>query len=163
MNRYRKGAAVALFAASTAFVMGVLASPATAAAQTFKQHETEDVTGAVFTCAGGDLTVTAGTISVSVEGVLDEQGVFHITGTIVPHGVTLTDGTNTYTLSGAEWFGGKTLDPDSDAFIEFTDTDHFVIRSSSGGVYAKVQFVTHVSPNGTSFAFARGTCQTPED
>jgi hypothetical protein len=150
-------------AAATACAAIAIAAPAEASAQTFKDHETFSPVGDVFTCTGGNLTVTGGTISQAIEGVMDGQGVFHITGTIVPHGVTLTDGTNSYTITGADWFGGKSLDPDGNLTIVSTDTEHFVIRSASGGLYAKVQLVEHMSPNGNSFSFDRGSCETPND
>jgi len=44
-----------------------------------------------------------------------------------------------------------------------TETDHFVIRNTTGGVYAKVQVVMHFSPNGNYFAFDRGSCEAPAD
>jgi hypothetical protein len=163
MNLHRSITGFGLLAAASATAAFALAGPAQAQAQTFKDHETFDVTGAVFSCTGGDLTVTGGTISQTVEGVQDGQGIFHITGTLVPHNVTLTDGTNSYRLSGADWFGGKSANPDSDVVIVSTDTEHFVIRSASGGVYAKVQIVEHVSQNGKSFSFDRGACETPQD
>lgn len=162
MTPTNKAGTVAMAAAAAACVFGALASPASAAAQTFKDHESFDATGGVFTCTGGDLTITGGTVSQSIEGVEDGQGVFHITGTIVPHNVTLTDGTNTYYLSGASWFGGKSLDPDGNLTIESTDTSHFVIRNASGGVYSKVQLVEHMNGD-HSFSFNRGACMEPND
>jgi len=128
-----------------------------------QDHETFNPTGDVFSCQGGGLTVTGGTISQTIEGVVDGQGINHITGSLVPHNVTLTDGTNSYTITGADWFGGKALDPDGNLLIVSTDTEHFVIRSASGGVYAKVQIVEHHSPNGKSFTFDRGACETAQD
>lgn len=160
MKQYLTRSAIGLLAVSAVCAMGALTSPANAAAQTFKDHESFDVSGAVFPCQGGDLTVTAGSISQTVEGVQDGQGTFHITGTLVPHGVTLTDGTNTYSVSGADWFGGKSLDPDGNLIIVSTDTSHFVIRNASGGVYAMVQITEHMSANNT-FVFDRGQCETP--
>jgi hypothetical protein len=76
--------------------------------------------------------------------------------------VTLTDGTNTYTLSGASWFGATSTDPEGVPAVA-TETDHFVIRNASGGVYAKVQVVMHQSPNGDFFVFDGGSCEAPAD
>ena len=73
-----------------------------------------------------------------------------------------TDGTNTYTLSGASWFGATAPDPEAMPTVS-TETDHFVIRNTTGGVYAKVQVVMHFSPNGNYFAFDRGSCEAPAD
>ena len=163
MRLNRSAAVLATTAVSTACLVGLLAGPASAAAQTFKDHETFNPTGDVFTCQGGDLTVTGGSVSQTVEGNVDGQGIYHMTGTIVPHAVTLTDGTNTYTLSGASWFGGKSASPEGDAMIVATSTDHFVIHGPDGGVYAKVQVVEHLSPNGKMVSFDIGQCEEPQD
>jgi len=150
--------------AAAAALIGI-AGPAHASATTFKQHDSFNPTGQVFDCSPTDLTVTGGTVTEMFEGAQDANGVFHFTGTIVPHDVTLTDGTSTYTLSGASWFGAtatQTDDPEGMPTVS-TETDHFVIRNASGGVYAKVQLVMHLSPNGDSFVFDRGQCEEPQD
>ncbi len=124
-------------------------------------HLTEDVTGQVFTCTGGNLTIDSGSISIVQHENVDAQGVMHVTGTITPQDVTLSDAAgNHYSISGAQWFGGKAVSEDSP--ILFTDTEHFVIHSASGGVYARVQSVTHFSQNGASFSFDKGSCQPPQ-
>lgn len=148
-------------AALAAAALAATAAPAHASALPFKEHDSFDATGAVFTCSGGDLTATSGTVRESFEGVQDANGSVHFTGTIVPLGVNLTDGTNSYVLSGASWFGGSGSDPDHPTVT--TETDHFVIRYASGGVYAKVQVVLHQSPNGNFFVFDRGSCEEPQD
>lgn len=153
---------LATTAVSSGCVFGVLAGPANAAAQTFKDHETIPAVGDVFTCQGGDLTVTSGYITQAIEGSVDGHGVYHVTGTIVPHDVTLTDGTNTYTISGASWFGSSSTSPDGMPTVA-TETDHFVIHNADGGVYATVQLVEHISPNGTMIDFDLGQCEQPQD
>jgi hypothetical protein len=162
MSKHRPAAAAAALAAAGC-LLGALAAPALAAAQPFSDRQTQNVAGDVFTCKGGNLTVTAGTITITVHGVQDGQKIFHITGTVVPHDVTLTDGTHHYTLSGAEWFGGKSLDDNDNLTIQSTETDHFVIRKAGGGLYAKVQLVEHWSAKHHSFVFDRGSCQPPSD
>ncbi len=157
------GAVAAATAAATA-VIGV--GPAAAAAEHFKVHDSVDVAGAVFSCAGGDITVTGGTITEVVVGTTDAQGVFHITGTVVPHDVTAADAAgNTYTISGASWFGSTaTGDPEAGGqIIVLTDTEHFVLHGADGGVYAKVQSVEHLSPNGNIISFDFGACEPPSD
>jgi hypothetical protein len=150
--------------AAAAIALASLAGPANASAMTFKQHDSFDPTGSVFTCTPTDLAVTGGMVNESFEGAQDANGVVHFTGTIVTHDVTLTDGTNSYTLSGASWFGSTASDPDPQAPPTVaTETDHFVIRDASGGVYAKVQLVMHQSPNGDYFEFNRGSCMAPTD
>jgi hypothetical protein len=137
--------------------------PAQAAASTETDHSSFPAAGAVFACQSGALTAVSGVVDQSIHTTIDGQGIFHITGTIVPHGVTLTDAVgNIYTLSGASWFGGKGSADESSILVS-TDTNHFVIHDATGGVYAKVQFVEHLSPNGKSFSFDRGACEEPVD
>ena len=159
MQLGRSAAAFALLAGAAAVLVGPLAGSAGAAAQAFRERSSFDPTGDVFACQPTDLTVTGGVVNESFNGVQDAQGVFHFTSTVVPHDVTMTDGVHTYTLSGAQWFGGSGTDPN--APVVATDTDHFVIRDASGGVYAKVQVVSHISPNGTGFSFDLGSCEAP--
>ena len=71
MKLHSKVSAVALFAAATACAIGAVAGPAAAATQTFHDHLTFDLTGAVLACQGGNLTVTGGTLTESDEAVLD--------------------------------------------------------------------------------------------
>jgi hypothetical protein len=151
---------LALGVASAMCAAAVTAAPAQAAALTDTEHSTFDATGATFNCLSGPLTVTSGVVDQVMHFTLDNTGVGHYTGTLVPHGVTLTDAQgNTYTLSGASWFGGSGTDPNSP--IVATDTEHFLIRNATGGVYAKVQIVDHISPNGKSFTLDMGSCQPP--
>ena len=159
MKLYRKASAAALFTASIACALGALTGPASASATTFKERVSFDPTGAVFSCESADLTVTGGIVTESLESVQDAQGTTHLTYTIVPHDATLTDGTNTYTLSGSAPLAA-TIGPDGE-FVVVTDPTHFVIRNSSGGVYAMVQVVEHFSPDGHSFVFDRGSCEAP--
>lgn len=156
-KRLVKGAAV------LATALCAIATPALASGMTLTSHATVPATGLPFACVGGNtLTATGGTLDMVNHANQDAQGVYHVTGTVTPHGVTLQDGSgNVYTLSGAGWFGGKATDPAGMTMIVGGDTEHFVIRDSQGGVYAKVQMVMHVSPNGDSFVFDRGTCEPP--
>lgn len=151
-----------LTAVSALGAIGLAAGAAVAApALNDTQHLTEDVTGQVFTCAGGDLTIDSGSISIVQHENVDGQGIFHITATITPQDVVLSDAAgNRYSISGAQWFGGKAVSEDTP--ILFTDTEHFVIHSAGGGVYAKVQSVSHFSQNGASFSFDKGSCQPPQ-
>jgi hypothetical protein len=148
-------------AAASVALIG-LAGPAQASAMTFHEHDSFDPTGQVFTCSPTDLTVTGGTVDEYFAGAQDANGVTHFTGTIVPHDVTLTDGTSTFTLSGASWFGATASSPDAEPTVS-TETDHFVIHNADGGVYAMVQVVMHLSPNGNFFDFDGGQCEEPTD
>ncbi|HET7683647.1 MAG TPA: hypothetical protein VFK34_08285 [Marmoricola sp.] len=161
---FRSLALVAPLVALSSIALAGIASPANASAMTFKEHDSFDPTGTVFACEPTDLVVTSGMVRETFAGAQDANGVVHFTGTIVPKNVTLTDGTNTYTLSGATWFGSTASSPDPEAPPTVaTETDHFVIRNADGGVYAKVQIVMHQSPNGNYYDFDRGSCEAPAD
>lgn len=145
-------------------VPALLAGSAGAQAQTFKDHESFDATGAIFACGTGDIAVTSGSVTNSIEATLDASGVFHITGTGTVHDVTAEDTAgNTYTITGAGWFGGKGIgtDPNTAQWIVFTDTADFVIHDASGRMYATVQAVEHLSPNGNILSFDFGSCEAP--
>jgi hypothetical protein len=63
--------------------------------------------------------------------------------------VTLADASgHAYTLSAAGWFGAKGTS-ETDILVA-TTTEHLVIHTASGGVYAKVQAVEHfnITPAG---------------
>src|ERR671926_1832361 len=97
----------ALAAAATALVVALPATAAGSAGST--QVTTFDPTGAVFTCPGTNYTVLGGTIRSVFHDSIAANGSEHVTGTISPLGVTLTDGTtnSVYRLAGASWFGGN--------------------------------------------------------
>src|SRR5436309_4370493 len=98
-----------------------------------------DPTGAVFTCPGTDYTILpGGTIRSVMHDSFAANGSEHVTGTIAPFGVTLTDGTTStvYRLAGASWFGGNINNVNGKA--EFSDTEFFNILAPNGGVVAKV-------------------------
>jgi hypothetical protein len=150
-----------LAAVAVALVMALPANAAGNAGTT--QVSTFDPTGAVFTCPGTDYTVLGGIVRSVFHDSFAGNGSEHVTGTISPVGVTLSDGTtNTvYRLSGASWFGGNFN------FVngryEFTDTEFFNILAPSGGVVAKVAGVEHMGSGGSDFSFIFGQCETPQD
>jgi hypothetical protein len=126
------------------------------------QTTTFDPTGAMFTCAGGtDYTVTGGVARSIFHDSIGANGAEHVTGTIALNGVTATDGTATYRIVGATWFGGN-VNPTTGQF-EFTDTGHFNILDSSGDVVGRVSTVEHMGAHGASFSFDFGNCESPQD
>lgn len=160
--RYKLFAVLATLAVvAVAMVVALPASAAGNAGTT--QVTTFDPTGAVFTCPGVDYTVLGGTIHSVFHDSLAANGSEHVTGTISPIGVTLTDGTtNTvYRLSGASWFGGNFNEVNGK--FEFTDTEFFNIIGPTGGVVAKVAGVEHMSSGGSNFSFTFGQCEAPQD
>jgi len=115
--------------------------------------------GLTVTCGTTVLTGTGGTASLVFHESTDARGIFHVTGTgTVTQGRLQDTAGNIYSISGANWFGGSTTDPDANEAIVFTSTDKFVIRTATGGVFGMVNFVEHVSPSGKYFAFDFGTC-----
>ena len=159
-------ARMAIAAAGAAAAVSFWAAPAGASATSSTEHTSFDPNGAVFACQGGDLKVTGGTVYQVFHINQDARGIEHVTGTITPRHVTLTDTAgNAYTLSGAAWFGAK--GPSETDIVVATDTEHFVIHTASGGVYAKVQVIEHVNvtPGGkvNVKSFNLGGCQPPQD
>src|SRR5438874_12624111 len=90
-----------LAAAAAALVVALPANAAGNAGTT--QVTTFDPTGAVFTCPGTDYTVLGGTVRSIFHDSIAANGSEHVTGTISPVGVTLSDGTSNkiYRLAGA--------------------------------------------------------------
>lgn len=153
---------VALAAIAVAMVVAMPAGAAGNAGSA--QVSTFDPTGAVFSCSNGtNYTVLGGTVKSVMRDAFDATGVEHVTGTITPIGVTLTDGTSStvYRLAGASWFGGS-FDEATGKFVT-TDTAFFNILGPSGGPVARVAAVEHFSSGGTNFSMTFGQCQTPQD
>jgi hypothetical protein len=143
--RYKAVAVLAALAALTvALVVTVPAGAAGNAGTT--QVTTFDPTGAVFTCPNTNYTVLGGTVRSVMHDSFAANGSEHVTGTIAPIGVTLTDGTTStvYRLAGASWFGGN-INPAAGKY-EFADTEFFNILSPSGGVVARVAGVEPAHP-----------------
>src|SRR2546423_11534263 len=129
--------AAILAALAVVAVALVVALPASAAGNAgTTQVTTFDPTGAVFTCPGTNYTVLGGTIRSVFHDSFAANGSEHVTGTIAPIGVTLTDGTTStvYRLAGASWFGGNVNQANGKA--EFGDTQVFNILAPHRGAAA---------------------------
>jgi hypothetical protein len=149
--------------AAMAIAMAV-AGPASAAGSAgTTQVSTFDPTGAVFTCPDTNYTVLGGSVRSIFHDSIAANGSEHVTGTIAPTGVTLTDGTTStvYRLAGASWFGGN-FNSANGKFV-FTDTEFFNILGPSGGAVARVAGVEHMSSGGSNFSFTFGACEPPQD
>jgi hypothetical protein len=152
---------VAVAAIAVALVVVLPAGAAGNAGST--QVATFDPTGATFPCTNGTTyTVTGGVVRSVFHQSGDATGGGHVTGTISPVGVTLSDGTtNTvYRLAGASWFGGSF---NANGNFVTTDTAFFNILGPSGGPVAKVAAVEHSSSDGANWSFNFGQCTTPDD
>jgi hypothetical protein len=161
---YMSHKAVAVLAALAAMAAALtLALPAGAAGNAGSTVVSNfDPTGAVFTCPGTDYTVLGGTVRTVMHFSTGANGSQHVTGTISPIGVTLSDGSTdtTYLLSGASWFGGNFNVVNQKG--EFGDTEFFNIIAPGGGVVAKVAGVVHSGTGGSDVSFTFGACQSPQ-
>jgi hypothetical protein len=160
--KYRLTAVLAALAAiAVAMVVALPAGAAGNAGST--QVTTFDPTGAVFSCSNGtNYTVLGGTVKSVFHDSFDGAGGEHVTGTISPTGVTLTDGTSgaIYRLAGASWFGGSFTA--AGKFV-MSDTGHFNILGPSGGAVGQVSTVEHFSSGGTNFSMSFGQCSEPQN
>jgi hypothetical protein len=128
-------------------------------AENSTQHTTSDPTGAVFSCANGDLSVTGGVIDETSRFATDGDGTLHITYTITPHDVTAEDALGTpYKITGASH---TTADIVGDELRRVTDSSHFVI-SGPDGIYGSVSLVDHYSASSRSFTMTLGDCIPPQ-
>jgi hypothetical protein len=120
-------------------------------------HEVVDVTGDLFVCDEAEYTVVSGEIRIVIHFGETANGNMNFTGTVTPMNVIVTDGTDTFKVKGAEWFGG-TFNANTGG-EQFTDTDKFQIVGSGDSV----NVVSHFSPNGNEFEFDFGSCASPAD
>jgi hypothetical protein len=139
----------------------VAALPAIAGGSNGAQVTTFDPTGAQFTCTGATYTAIGGSVQQVLRDSFDATGTEHFTGTVTPKGVTLTDGTSTYRLTGATWFGG-TFNEATGHFVA-TDTGHFNIIAADGSVVGRVSTVEHAGASGSNFSFDFGNCEQPNN
>lgn len=119
--------------------------------------------GAGITCTNGTTTVTyvptGGYLHMAFHDSFDSTGAEHVTGTLNPVGLTLSDGTTqtVYKASGALWFGGY-LRPDG-SFVA-TDTG-FINIIANGVIVDRVASIDHAYLNGGGFSFDFGSCAPP--
>lgn len=125
------------------------------------QITTFDATGAQFACTDATYTAVGGVVQQVIRDGFDATGAEHVTGTITPKGVTLTDGTSLFRLVGASWFGGS-FNEATGHFV-FTDTGDLTIIAADGTVVGRVSTVEHAGSNGSSFSFDFGNCEAPND
>jgi hypothetical protein len=155
--RYR----VLLVLTSIAVIAAALVVVLPANAGTGAEVTTFDPTGAQFACTDATYTAVGGVVQQVLRDSFDANGGEHVTGTITPKGVTLTDGTSLFRLVGASWFGGS-FNEATGHFV-FTDTGDFNIIAADGTVVGRVSTVEHAGSNGSSFSFDFGNCQPPND
>jgi hypothetical protein len=140
-------------------ILGGLASVASPAAGATDLHQVIDVVGAVFPCAGGDLTVTSGYLIHDVRYTVDAQGVYHVSLTSIPRNLTLTDGAATYTITGAD-HQQASFPADPNAPFDFHAGDNLEVHTATGALYAQVRLLIHIQADHT-FGWDVGSCSIP--
>jgi hypothetical protein len=119
-------------------------------------HDEFSVVGDVFVCDGATYTITEGTVK-SVEHFTEAaNGNTSITGTSTPVGVVATDGTSTFRIVGAVWFGASFNVNTGTGPETFTGKLQIV---GAGGKADSVNITAHVSPNGDVNEFDFGSCE----
>jgi hypothetical protein len=119
-------------------------------------HEEFSVVGDVFVCDGATYTITEGTVKSVVHETEAANGNTSITGTSTPVGVVATDGTSTFRIVGAVWFGASFNVNTGTGPETFTAKLQIV---GAGGKADSVNVTFHVSPNGDVNAFDFGSCE----
>jgi len=116
----------------------------------------EDATGDVIVCADTTYTATSGSLRFIVHEGASASGNVNFTITVVPLDIVLTDGSGSFSVGGAVWFGFA-LNAQSGAG-QSTLTAFLQIVEQGGGIVDSVQVLVHVSPNGDVTAFDFGSC-----
>lgn len=153
MNRIRMLGYGALLAVTI-----LVAAPAAALAAG-ATHDEFSIAGTVFPCPDATYTVQSGTIKEVLQEVQSQSGNRMFTVTEVPHHVVMVDQEGaTYTMRGAIWFGGVTVDNTGAELI--TATHNLEIVARGGGVADSIRLVERIR-NGQFISHEFGTCQLP--
>jgi len=101
-------------------------------------------------------TITSGTVK-SVEHITEAaNGNTSVTGTSTPVGVVASDGSSTFRIVGAVWFGASFNVNTGTGPQTFTAKLQII---GAGGKADSVNVTFHVSPNGDVNEFDFGTCE----
>jgi hypothetical protein len=119
-------------------------------------HDEMPVAGDVFLCEGATYTITSGTVKFVEHFTEAANGNLSITGTSTPRGVVATDGTSTFRIVGAVWFGASFNANTGTGPETFTAKLQVV---GPGGTADNVNITFHVSPNGDVNFFDFGSCE----
>jgi hypothetical protein len=132
-----------------AFFVVLVVPPAASAATA---HESFDVTGTVFPCPTHTYTVTSGAIKIVMHESVDASGTGHFTETETPDHVSLVDEAgNAYSLTGAIWFGGHSID-------ELLTATHMLNIVGRGGISDSIRLVERFR-NGQLISHEFGSCE----
>ena len=150
MNRIRILGYGALLA-----IASLVAVPAAALAAG-ATHDEVSIAGTVFVCPDATYTVQSGTIKSVAQKVQSQSGNQMVTVTETPqHVVMVGQQGATYTMRGAIWFGGVTIDNTGAELI--TATHNLEIIARGGGVADSIRLVERIR-NGEFISHEFGTC-----
>jgi hypothetical protein len=150
MKRIRVLACGALLAIATLAV-----APAAALADG-ATHNEFSIAGGVFVCPDATYTFQSGTIREVLQEVQSPSGNRMFTVTETPQHVVMVDQQGaTYTMRGAIWFGGVTIDNTGAELM--TATHNLEIIARGGGVADSIRLVERIR-NGEFISHEFGTC-----
>jgi hypothetical protein len=119
-------------------------------------HEEFSIAGEVSACPNATYTVQSGTIKSVLQEVQSQSGNRLFTVTETPQHVVIVDEQGaTYTMRGAIWFGGVTIDNTGAELI--TATHNLEVIARGGGVADSIRLVERFR-NGELISHEFGTC-----
>ena len=136
--------------------IATLAAAPAAAKAAGATHDEFSIAGEVSVCPNATYTIQSGTIKSVLQEVQSQSGNRMFTMTETPHHVVIVDQEGaTYTMRGAIWFGGVTIDNTGAELI--TATHNLEIIARGGGVADSVRLVERLR-NGEFISHEFGTC-----
>jgi hypothetical protein len=147
---------IRVLACGALLAIAALAAAPGAALAAGATHEEFSIAGEVSVCPKATYTVQSGTIRSVLQEIQSQSGNQMFTVTETPHHVVIVDEQGaTYTMRGAIWFGGVTIDNTGAELI--TATHNLEIIARGGGVADSVRLVERFR-NGELISHEFGTC-----
>jgi hypothetical protein len=147
---------IRVLACGALLAIAALAAAPGAALAAGATHEEFSIAGDVSACPNATYTVQSGTIRSVLQEIQSQSGNQMFTVTETPHHVVIVDEQGaTYTMRGAIWFGGVTIDNTGAELI--TATHNLEIIARGGGVADSVRLVERFR-NGELISHEFGTC-----
>jgi hypothetical protein len=147
---------IRVLACGALLAIAALAAAPAAALAAGATHEEFSIAGDVSVCPDATYTVQSGTIKSVLQEVQSQSGNRMFTVTETPQHVVIVDEQGaTYTMRGAIWFGGVTIDNTGAELI--TATHNLEVIARGGGVADSVRLVERFR-NGELISHEFGTC-----
>jgi hypothetical protein len=150
---------IRVLACGALLAIAALAAAPAAALAAGATHVEFSIAGEILACPDTTYTVQSGTIKEVLQEVQSQSGNQMFTVTDTPQHVVLVDQHGAvYTLRGATWFGGVTIDNTGAEVV--TATHNLEIIARGGGVADSVRLVERFR-DGELLTHEFGTCQLP--